>query len=542
MVRALDEPDAIYGALAESVTISADGNTYRFTLRPQARFHDDSPIGAEDVVYSMMALKKDGHPSLAIALTQLVSAQAEGEHVVTLQFSGKQSSRTILSVAETVPVLSRAYYAGRNLVASTLEPPLSSGPWRVGRFEAGRFIEYDRVRDYWAKDLGFARGLDHFDRMRIDFYSERQAAFEAFKKGEITWREEFTAKVWATDYDFPAITDGRVKRDLFASEKQPSLQAWALNTRRAKFADQRTRRAIGALFDFEWTNHNLFYDAYQRSNSMFEGSDFAAAGPPSAEELALLEPWRDHLPAEVFGPAPMQNVTDGSGHDRSMFRFADKLLTEAGWKKQGGRLVDEAGEALTIEFLIRSQVFERLLGPYVQNLGKIGIAATIRLIDPSQFQSRIEDFDFDAVGLAFSFEANPTEELLRDFFHSSSAGRPGSSNYPGIAEPAVDALIEAAGRADSHELLATVLRALDRILRTGQYWVPNWHSTNHRVAYWDIFGLRRRQTGLRFPGRAAVVVRPGQGQGDRQGMILLREWSRLCGSCAGRTPERCAEA
>jgi microcin C transport system substrate-binding protein len=293
--------------------------------------------------------------------------------------------------------------------------------------------------------------------------------------------------------------DGRVKRGQFPSEKRPSLQAWAMNTRRRKFADPRTRRAIGALFDFEWTNRNLFYDAYQRSHSVFEGSDFAASGEVPPNELALLEPWRGQLPQEVFGPAVMQNVTDGTGRDRSHFRLADKLLAEAGWQKRAGQLVAADGEALTIEFLIRSQVFERLLGPYVENLGKLGIAATIRLVDPSQFQSRIEEFDFDAVGLAFSFEANPTEEGLRNFFHSEAAVRNGSSNYPGVVSPAVDALVEAAGKANSHEELAAVLRALDRVLRAGQYWIPNWRSANHRVAYWDMFGFRDTKPDYGFP-------------------------------------------
>jgi len=499
MVRAIDEPDAIYCALAESVTISADGNRIRIHLRPQARFHDGSPVTADDVVFSMMTLKDRGHPSLLVTLAQLVSASAEDDHEVTLTFSGKQSNRTILSVAGTVPVLSRAYYDGRDFVAATLEPPPGSGPWRVGRFEIGRFIEYQRVRDYWASDLGFARGLDHFDRLRIDFFSERQAAFEAFKKGETAWREEFTAKVWATEYDFPAIAQGRVKRGQFPAEKRPSLQGWAINTRLAKFADPRTRRAIGALFDFEWTNRNIFYGAYERSHSIFEGSDFAASGEVPPDELTLLEPWRGELPREAFGPAVMQHVTDGTGRDRSPFRFADKLLAEAGWQKRGGRLVDAKGEALTIEFLIRSQVFERMLGPYVENLRKIGIAATIRLVDPAQFQARTDSFDYDIVGLAFSFEANPTEEGLRNFFHSEAAARTGSSNYPGVSVRAVDTLIEAAGKAASHDELAVILRALDRILRAGQYWVPNWHSANHRVAYWDMFGFREPKPDYAFP-------------------------------------------
>ncbi|GIL01231.1 MAG: ABC transporter substrate-binding protein [Alphaproteobacteria bacterium] len=496
---AWDEPDALYCSLARTVTISADRNRYRFELREAARFHDGSAVTADDVVFSYLTIREQGHPQLALDLANLETAEAAGPHTVELVFNGSQSERAILAVANSVPILSRAWYATRDFEAATLEPALGSGPWKVGRFESGLFIEYERVADYWAGELGFARGLDHFDRIRIDFFRERTAFLEAFKKGDIAWREEFTAKFWATEYDFPAARQGRVKQAYFPSEKRPSLQGWAVNTRRAKFADRRTRQALAVLFDFEWTNRNLFYDAYARSHSLFEGSDLAANGPPPAGELALLEPLRDKLPEAAFGEAVMQNVTDGSGSDRSILRKADALFAEAGWRKRDGRLVDANGEQLSVEVLIRSQVFERILGAYTENMRRMGIAASIRLVDPSQFQARLDRFDFDLAGLAFSFENNPTMESLRQYFHSETAGRSGSRNYPGIADPAVDALIAKAGRARTHEELATVMRALDRVLRVHHFWIPNWHSANHRVAYWDMFGWKDPKPDFFFP-------------------------------------------
>lgn len=499
MVRALDEPDSLYCALARSVTISADRNRVRFDLKPHARFHDGSPILASDVAFSLLLLKDKGHPDLALDLLHLRSAEAAGDHVVELVFDGRQSRRAIHSIGESAPVFSRASLAGKEFPASDLAALAGSGPWRVGRFEAGQFIEYERVRDWWGRDEPFARGLDHFDRIRIDFYSESQAAFEAFKKGEIVWRQEFTSRAWARDYDFPAVKQGRVRRSLFAGEKQPSLQAFALNMRRARFADARTRAAIAMLFDFEWTNKNLFFGAYERSHSLFARSEFDAGGMPSPAELALLEPLRSLVPPETFGPAVRQPASDGSGADRAQLRQAAALLEAAGWQRKDGRLFNAAGEALEIEMLIDSQVFERVLGPFTENLRRLGIVANLRLADAAQYQKRLESFDFDMAMFAFSLESNPTEESLRLFFHSSSAEREGTNNYPGIADPAVDALIAAAGQAESREALVAAMRALDRVLRARHFWIPNWHSANHRVAHWDMFGWRDPKPDYGFP-------------------------------------------
>ncbi|MCB1384701.1 MAG: ABC transporter substrate-binding protein [Nitratireductor sp.] len=499
MVWAWDEPDAVYCALAATVEISPDRNTYRFVLRPEARFHDGSPVTAEDVAFSFMVMKEKGHPQISLDLANLAEAVATDAATVELRFNGRQSDRAILSVAMTVPVLSKAFNAEIPFDDQVMQVPLSSGPWKVGRRSPGLFIEYERNRDYWAKDLPFARGLDHFDTLRIDFFRERQPAFEAFKKGDVRWREEFTSKIWATEYVFPAVTRGDVVKTEVANEKRAALQGWAVNTRRGKFSDPLTRQAIATVFDFEWTNRNIFYGAYKRSQSMFEGSAFAAMDPPSADELILLEPYRDRLPESVFGAPVRQFETDGSGNDRAALRQATRLLRQAGWRRSGDGLVNDRGETLSVEFLIRAQVFERLLGPYAENLRSVGIGASIRLVDASQFQARLESFDFDIVGSSVSFGATPSGETMRQYFHSENAARSGSLNYPGIKIEAVDQLVAAVDAADSREALTTAMRALDRVLRAYFFWIPNWHSETHRIAMWNEYGWQDPKPGYFFP-------------------------------------------
>lgn len=501
MVGSLDEPDSLYCALAKSVEISEDRNVYRFELRPEARFHDGSKVTAEDVSFSYNILKKDGHASIVQTLRDLDNAIVISENTVELRFNGKQSDRAILT-AVGIPILSKAYHAEKPIDASTFEVPLSSGAWRVSRLDGGKFIEYERVKDYWAKDMPFAIGFGHFDILRIDFFRDRLAPFEAFKKGQITWREEFTSKVWTTEYNFPAVKDGRVKQGKFSSELTPSMQGWALNSRKSKFQDSRTREAIGLCFDFEWANKNLFYGAYERSSSIFEKSEFKAVGKPSPDEMALLEPYKEQVSELVFGVALEPNITNGSGSDRRVLRKALSLLKQAGWKRNNGGLVNSAGEQLTLEFLIRSPTFEIILGNYRENLQKIGIKTSIRLVDSAQFQARLNSFDFDIVGVASSFAASPTAESLRFLFHSDSTDQKGSRNYPGIKSPVIDALIDQMKTVSNRDQLTIILRSIDRVLRPMHLWIPNWYAANHRVAYWDIFGWKEPKPDYSFAPEA----------------------------------------
>jgi microcin C transport system substrate-binding protein len=486
MAGADDEPSSYYGLVAETVDVSDDGNVFTFHLRDGPRFHDGTPLTADDVAFSLMLLKEKGHPAITEVVQPMAKAEASDARTVVVTLDGKQTRETILSVAG-LPIFSKAYYTSHPFDSSSLDPPLGSGAYKVGAMSAGRFIEYQRVADYWGKDLPVNTGQGNFDVIRIDFFQERETAFEAFKKGAITYREEFTSITWATGYDFPAHAAGKVRKTLFPAEAVASFQNFFYNTRRKKFADPRVRMAIGLAFDFEWSNKNLFFDSYQREFSYFQNSDFMAEGTPGPDELALLEPYRGDLPAEVFDKVPVPPKTDGSGNDRAMLRQAFDLLKAAGWQQRDGKLVDGRGEALDFEFLIDASVFERVLSPWVANLKRIGIGATIRQVDPAQYQARLDDFDFDVILAAFIMGATPLDGL-NQFFGSTAADEPGSRNYAGIKSKAIDGLLDRLAGVKSRAELVTVLKAIDRVLRAGQYATPSWYLANHRVAHWDIFG------------------------------------------------------
>ncbi|MER8534377.1 extracellular solute-binding protein [Mesorhizobium sp. M1005] len=501
MARALDEPDAVYGVLAESVTLSQDRNGFRFSLRPQARFHDGSPLTAEDVAFALNLYKDRGHPNLSQALRHMTDAVAIDPLTVSLTFNGKQSAQNILAIA-VMPIVSKAFYTANDFDASTMTPPLSSGPYKMGRVVAGQTIEYERVADYWGRDLAVNRGLNNFDRIRIDFYLDRQAAFEAFKKGDTHFREEFTARVWATGYDFPALKDGRVVKREFPGEKSPDMQAVALNQRRPQFRDVRVRQAIAYCFDFEWTKRVLFFGSYERSQSNFERSDYKAEGLPSPQELKLLEPFRAELPPETFGEPVVQPVSDGSGHDRKLLREASRLLAEAGWKRAGNFVVNEKGERLRVEMLAEDEGLVRIFAPWSENMKAIGIDASIRQVDSTQFEARQSNYDFDFNMLHWLIGATPTADGLEILYNSGMAKTPGMRNYPGTESKAIDALIEAAGKAQSRIELVTALNALDRVLRARLDWIPTYHLANHRAAFWDMFGFPAQKPDYDFPVEA----------------------------------------
>ena len=504
VVSAHDEPDAVYCHLAESVTISHDMNRFTFKIRDHARWHDGTPITAEDVAFSYMTFKDKGHPQIALPLASLVTASIDDLMTVTLIFDGTQSAQDILANAAW-PILSKKWYEEHDFDAATLTPPLTSGPYKVGHIAAGRFIEYERVDNYWAKDLGTAKGLNHFQKIRIEFYKERQAGFEAFKKGDITFRQEFTSKSWETEYDFPAALDGRVIKALFENEKSPTMQAWCLNIRRKKFADMRVRDAVNACFDFEWTNKNIFHGAYERSQSIFAGSSYVAVGPPDLKEKALLDnlSQKFDLPAGVFGNAHTQQPSNGTGRDRVRLRKAVDLLSQAGWKTADDGLIRNLeGETLDIEFLIRSTIFERVYGPFVETMRAVGINARLRLVDPAQYQARTSSFDFDMVGLGLGWVATPTASSLESVLGSKAASLEGSRNWAGIKNPLIDAIIVHIGAAKTREEHETAMRVLDRVLRQTREWIPNWTSANHRVAYWDIFGFKKPKPDYFWPVEA----------------------------------------
>jgi microcin C transport system substrate-binding protein len=485
MARAGDEPDAMYGLAAKSVQISADRLTYRFTMRPEARFHDGSKLTAQDAAFSLTALKTKGHPLIVVQMRDLIKAEAPDDATLIVTFAEKRARDVPLFVV-SLPIFSQAHYATHPFDESTLDIPLGSGPYKVGKFEVNRYIEFERVRDWWGADLPVSRGTYNYDIVRYEFYRDRDVAFEGFTAKNYLFREEFTARVWATRYDFPAVKDGRVKRETLPDDTPSGAQGWFMNLRRAQFKDSRVREAVIQAFDFEWTNKTIMYGAYARTVSPFQNSDMMASGPPSPEELKLLEPFRGQVPDEVFGQPFVPPVSDGSGQDRVLLRKASQLLLDAGLVIKDGKRVLPNGEVFRIEFLVDEPSLEPHHAPYIKNLGTLGIEATLRIVDAVQYRARVEDFDFDMTMERFSMSATPGD-AMRPFFSSQAAATKGSYNLAGIANPAIDALIEKIIGADNRADLTIACRAFDRVFRAGRYWVPQWYRANHPVAYWDVF-------------------------------------------------------
>ena len=486
MARSGDEPDAMYGLAAAKLRRSADGLTYTFFIRPEAKFHDGTPLTAHDVAFSLTILKAKGHPLITQSLRDFVSAKADDDDRVTVTFAPKRARDVPLFVAG-LPIFSRTYYAARNFDESTLDAPLGSGAYKVGRFDAGRYIEYERVKDWWGADLPVARGQNNFDVVRFEYYRDRDVGFEGFTAENYLFREEFTSRTWKTRYHFPAVQDGRVKRDTIPDDTPSGAQGWFINTRRKKFTDARLREALDNAFDFEWTNKTIMYGCYERTVSVFQNSDMMAMGKPSAQELALLEPFRGRVADEVFGEPYVPPVTDGSGDDRVQLRKAAELLQHAGCVIRDGKRVLPSGEPITIEFLLDERTFEPHHMALIKNLATLGIDATIRLVDPVQYRARLDDFDFDITVDRFGFSSTPGDSL-RSYFSSQAAALKGSNNLAGIADPVVDALIETVIAADMRPALVTACRALDRVIRAGRYWIPQWYKPSHWIAYWDVFG------------------------------------------------------
>ncbi|MFO1123637.1 MAG: extracellular solute-binding protein [Hyphomicrobiales bacterium] len=486
MARANDEPDAVYGLVAETADLADDRKSVSFRLRPDARFADGTPLTAEDVCDSFRLLSTQGHERIRITIRDVEACDVLGPQDVRYRFKGERTRDLPLTVAQ-LPIFSKAYYAKTDFSKSTLTPPLGSGPYVVKDFKPGQYVTYARRADYWGKDLPVNRGRWNFDEIRFDYFRERAAGFEALKSGLLDLREEYTSRDWATAYDFPARKDGRVVMEVLPDETPSGAQGYFFNLRREKFKDIRVRQAMNLAFDFEWSNANLFYGLYDRTASFFELSPLKATGTPSPEELALLEPMRASLRPEVFGPAILPPVSDGSGQDRKLLREASRLLDDAGWTADGAVRRNAKGETLSVEFLIDSPIFERILGPYVKNLKLLGIDASIRTVDEAQYQDRLKNFDFDIISSRFSGGLTPGDDL-RVFFGSASANAPGSYNLSGVASPEIDALIDRVVEAQSREQLNQAGRALDRVLRAEQFWVPNWYKGSNWIAHWDKFG------------------------------------------------------
>ena len=486
MTRANDEPDALYGVVAKTADLAADKKSVSFQLREEARFSDGTALTAEDVCDSFRLLSTEGHERIKVRIRDVEKCEVLGPHEVRYSFKGEHTRDLPLIIAE-LPIFSKAYYERVDFTKSTLEQPLGSGPYKIRDFKPGQYVSYLRRADYWAADLPVNVGRYNFDDIRIEYFKDRTAAVEALKAGVLDLREEFTSRDWATAYNIKAVEEGRLLKDVLPDGTPSGAQGFFLNLRREKFQDVRVRKALDLAFDFEWENANLFYGAYKRTASFFENSALKAEGKPSEQELAILEPFRDQLRPEVFEEVYVPPVSDGSGQDRKLLRQASQLLAEAGWKRDGTRIVNAKGEPLTIEFLIDDPSMERITAPYVKNLKLLGIQATMRNIDPAQHEQRLKEFDFDVEMARLVGGQTPGIEL-RGTLGSASAKNIGSFNLSGISSPVVDALIEKMIAARSREELMFTGRALDRVLRAEHFWVPQWGKASHWIVRWDVFG------------------------------------------------------
>jgi len=512
MVQSLDEPQTMYGLVAESVNVAPDNGHVEFTMRKEAKWHDGTQMTPDDVVFSFDTLKDKGDPSFKILYAAVASCKKTGEHQVTFTFSDAKNRELPLIVAQ-MPIISKAYYTSHPFDKTTLDAPLGSGPYKVESVDQGRSIVYKRVENYWAKDLPVNRGMYNFAEIRYDMYRDENVTLEGLKAGEYDFRREYIARNWATAYDTPAIKDGRLIKREIPDHTPQGMQAFIFNTRKAKFADARVREAIDLALDYEWVNKTIFYGAYDRNTSFFENTDFEATGTPEGKELALLKPFschpersegspsiagdpsaapqddKDCLPPELFTQAFKNPVTDGSGNNRENLLKAQKLLVDAGFNVKDGKLVDGKGEQLSIEFLLRQPTMERVIGPMRKNLERLGIASSIRMVDDSQYKKRTEDYDFDIVSIWINrgqfYPGNDQVEL----WGSSQADVKGGNNLGGVKSKAVDAMLTALTSAKNKEDVVAAGRALDRILLWQHYVIPNWHSGVFRVAYWNKLAM-----------------------------------------------------
>jgi microcin C transport system substrate-binding protein len=505
------EPEAAYGHLAKTIEVAGDRSWVAFELRPEARFNDGTPVTAEDVAWSFNILREKGRPLYRQYWADVRSVEVDGPRRVVFHFR-TNTNRELPVILGEVPVLPKHWWAGRDFERPLTDPPLGSGPYRVARAEFGRTVVMERVPDWWARDLPTGKGLDNFNTIRTEYFRDNTVALEAFKAGQIDFRTENNSKDWATAYDFPALRRGLVKKEDLPSHMPTGMQGFGMNTRRKLFQDPRVRQALALAFDFEWSNANLFYGSYERTSSYFSNSDLASSGVPEGAELALLEKFRDRLPPDLFTRPFELPKTDGSGNNREGLRHALALLKAAGWTVKDRRLVDAQGNPFSFEILLDQPAFERVALPYVQWLGRLGIEARVRTVDPAQYQGRMDSYDFDMTVVNFGESDSPGNEQL-DYWSCGSARQEGGQDLMGVCDPVTDALVGEVIKAQSRAELLTATHALDRVLLWRWYVVPQWHQRAVHVAYWDRFGHPDVpvRTGLSFdswwmdPVRAAAT-------------------------------------
>jgi microcin C transport system substrate-binding protein len=509
MQDSLEESSTSYGLIAEWASYPPDFSSVTFKLRDETRWHDGKPITPEDVVYSL-EVNKAANPRLALYYKNVAKAEETGPNEVTFTFDVK-GNRELPMIMGQLTVLPKHYWTGkdangnqRDPLKTTLEPPLGSGPYRIKQVTPGRTISYERVADYWGKDLPVNRGQWNFDEIRFDYYRDETVAFESFKAGNLDYHQESSAKNWATAYDFAAVREGWVKRQEVPIKSAQPMQCFVLNLRRPQFQDRRVRQAFNLAYDFEWANKNLFYGQYARVGSFFQGSELAApAALPQGRELEILNEVKDQVPPEVFTQVHSNPVNNGPDEMRGNLRKAVQLLKEAGYEIKGGVLVNnKTGQPLTVEFLLVSPLFERIVQPYIGNLERLGIKAKIRMVDSAQYTRRLDGFDYDIIVGNFGQSESPGNEQ-RDYWGSEAAGREGSRNLIGINDPAIDKLIDKVIFAKDRQELVAATNALDRVLLWNDFVVPQWYAPKVRIAYWNRYGQPATLPGL-TPGFTQV--------------------------------------
>lgn len=489
LVSSDDEAFSEYGLLAESIEVPEDRSWVIFNLRPEARWHDGQPITADDVVFTFNTLMEKGHPRYRFYYASVDKVEKLDTLKVKYSFKPGDNHELPLIVGQ-LPVLPKHFWEGKDFSKTTLEPPLGSGPYRIQDFEPGRFITYERVADYWGADIAVNKGRYNFNKIRFDYYRDGTVALEAFKAGAYDFRNENISKLWATGYDQNQIDVGAVVKEEVAHQRPTGMQAFVFNLRRSLFQDPLVREALAYTFDFEWTNQNLFYGQYSRTKSYFSNSELASSGLPSQAELDILEPYRGQVPDAVFNQSYEPPSTQGDGKVRQNLKQAIQLLRQAGWNiaKSGdlrGKLVKN-GQAFRFELLLSSPSWERIALPFVKNLERLGIEASVRIVDSAQYQQRMETFDYDMIVDVLPQSLSPGNEQ-RDFWSSEAADRPGSRNTIGIKNPVIDKLVENLIASPDRESLITRTRALDRVLLWNHYVIPHWHVRSFRLAYWNKF-------------------------------------------------------
>lgn len=485
LVSSFDEPFSEYGLVAESIEYPEDRSWIIFHLNPKARFHDGTAITADDVVFSFNILLEKGQPYFRAYYADVASVEALDEKRVKFT-SRTNKNRELVLILGQLPVLPKHFWKEREFTAN-LDIPLGSGPYRVKSFDQGKTVQYERVKDYWAADLPSRKGQFNFDQVTVEYYRDDTVLMEAFKNGRYDFRLENQAKRWATEYTGDAFDKHHIIKEEITHQNPTGMQAFVMNLRRDLFKDARVREALDLAFDFEWTNKHLFFGAYKRTNSFFSNSDLAATGLPQGKELALLEPYRNELPAELFTQPYQSPTTDGSGNTRHNIRRAVELLRAAGWEYKGTQLVNSTtGQPFKFEVLLYSKDFERVVLPYIKNLHKLGIDASARIVDTTNYIRILREFDYDMIVGGFGQSNSPGNEQ-RDYWFSKFADQPASKNYAGIKNSVVDVLVDKVIAAHSRQDLVAACRALDRVLLWNHYVIPQWHINTHRIAYWNKF-------------------------------------------------------